>query len=203
MGDFNSEYKDLRAWMLDMGLLDVIGQRHGTDNVPRTYTRSKDSPIDCVFASAHIVCLAGSFLASGRLLGDHRGVWLDIPKHLLLGCKIPLLLHVSAWQLKLNDPRFVDKYLNELEYLVIESNLHTRMDTLHSRTVYPLPPHLAREYELLDAESCKYMEIAEKKCRKFRMGGVPFSPTYQRAVAAIEYWMRRLLYEQGTCRDVR
>ena len=84
-----------------------------------------------------------------------------------------------------------------------ESNLHTRMDTLHSRTVYPLPPHLAREYEQLDTESCKYMELAEKKCRKFRMGGVPFSPTYQRAVATIEYWMRRLSYEQGTCRNVR
>jgi len=47
------------------------------------------------------------------------------------------------------------------------------------------------------------MDIAEKKCRKFRMGGVPFSPPYRRAVAAIEYWMWRLTYEQGTCRDVR
>jgi len=111
-------------------------------------------------------------------------------KHLLLGCKIPQLLHASARQLRLNDPRIVNKYLNELEYLVIESNLHTRMNTLHSRTVYPLPPRLAREYELLDEESCKCMELIENKCRKLRMGGVPFSPTYQRAVATIEYWMR-------------
>jgi len=128
--------------MLGMGLLDVIGRWHGTAKVPRTHTTSKDSPIDCVFATAHIVCLAGGFLAFGRLLGDHRGLWLDVPKHLLLGCKIPPLLHASARRLKLNDPRIVEKYLNKLEYLVIDSNLHTRMNTLHSRTVYPLPPHL-------------------------------------------------------------
>jgi len=44
MGNFNFEYKDLRAWMLDMGVLDVIGHHHGTDDVPRTHTRSKIFP---------------------------------------------------------------------------------------------------------------------------------------------------------------
>jgi hypothetical protein len=27
MGDFNSEYADLREWMLDLGLLDIIGEK--------------------------------------------------------------------------------------------------------------------------------------------------------------------------------
>jgi len=39
MGDFNFEHKDLRDWMLDMGLLDVIGRHHGTDNVPKTWVQ--------------------------------------------------------------------------------------------------------------------------------------------------------------------
>ena len=27
MGDFNSEYVDLREWMMDLGLLDIIGKK--------------------------------------------------------------------------------------------------------------------------------------------------------------------------------
>jgi len=39
MGDFNSEYSVLRDWMLDLGLLDIIGKQHGYDSAPRTHTR--------------------------------------------------------------------------------------------------------------------------------------------------------------------
>jgi hypothetical protein len=56
VGDFNSEYSQLRAWMVDLALLDIIGKKHGVDNVPRTHTRSKDSPLEAIFASAHLAC---------------------------------------------------------------------------------------------------------------------------------------------------
>ena len=49
-GDFNSEYADLLLWMLELGLQDLIGEKHGRG--PKTYERSKDAPIDCVFGSA-------------------------------------------------------------------------------------------------------------------------------------------------------
>jgi hypothetical protein len=45
MGDFNSEYSLLRTWMADLALLDIIGKKHGVDDVPRTHSRSKDSPM--------------------------------------------------------------------------------------------------------------------------------------------------------------
>jgi len=89
MGDFNSEYSVLRDWMLDLGHLDIIGKQHGYDSAPRTHTRSKNSPIDCIFASAQISSALSGFLAFGKVDGDHRGLWADIPKMLLLGCKIP------------------------------------------------------------------------------------------------------------------
>ena len=203
MGDFNSEYDAVRDWMLDLGLLDVIGRKHGTQNVPRTHTRSKDSPIDCIFATAEISCALGGFLAFGKLLGDHRGLWIDVPKVLLLGCKIPPLLHPTARRLQLNDPRIVNRYLSILHDAMEENNVYGRMDMLHSRTIYPLPNHLAVEYEALDAEICEYMDLAEKKCRKLRMGAVKYSPTYKCAVKIIEYWNRRRDHELGTSRNVR
>jgi len=97
MEDFNSEYAVLREWMLDLGLLEIIGNKHGYEAAPKTHTRSKDSPIDCIFASAQISwCAIGGFLAFGKLDGDHRGIWADIPKMLLLGCNIPPHTHPSA-----------------------------------------------------------------------------------------------------------
>jgi len=70
MGDFNSEYKDLRAWKLDMGLLDVIGRRYGTDNVPRTHTRSKDTPQLTVYLCQHILYVwQAASLHSSEYLG--------------------------------------------------------------------------------------------------------------------------------------
>ena len=27
-GDFNSEYEDLKPWMIDLGLIDLIGKKH-------------------------------------------------------------------------------------------------------------------------------------------------------------------------------
>jgi endonuclease/exonuclease/phosphatase family metal-dependent hydrolase len=93
MGDFNSEYADLREWMLDLRLLDIIGKKHGYDKAPKTYNHSKPSPIDCIFTSANIEGLSSRFLSFGKLAGDHRGLWVDIPKHTLFGCNIPPHTH--------------------------------------------------------------------------------------------------------------
>ena len=48
-GDFNSEYTELKDWMLDVTLTDMLSTKYGLG--PRTYKRSKDCPIDCCFDS--------------------------------------------------------------------------------------------------------------------------------------------------------
>ena len=71
-GDFNSEYEDLKPWMNDLRLADLIGKKHGKN--PRNHTRSKDSPIDCIFDTANFRILRGDYLSFGRLDSDHRGL---------------------------------------------------------------------------------------------------------------------------------
>jgi hypothetical protein len=90
MGDFNSEYVDLREWMLDLGLLDIIGKQYGYNEAPNTFNRSKTSPIDCIFTSANMDGLHSGFLSFGKLAGDHRGLWVDISKTTLFRCNIPI-----------------------------------------------------------------------------------------------------------------
>ena len=47
MGDFNSEYADLEEWMLDLGLVNLLKERYGSEG-PCTCSKSNDSPIDCI-----------------------------------------------------------------------------------------------------------------------------------------------------------
>jgi len=90
--------------MADIALVDIIGKKHGVMGLPRTHTRSKDSPIDVIFGSAHLACSIGRLLAFGKLSGDHRSLWIDIPKCFLFGYNIPNPVHPDARRLKLRDP---------------------------------------------------------------------------------------------------
>ena len=51
-GDFNSEYSELKDWMLHSNLTDLLATKYGYG--PRTCKRSKDSPIDCFFGSSKL-----------------------------------------------------------------------------------------------------------------------------------------------------
>ena len=96
MGDFNSEAKEVREWMIQRGLVDGICELHGYDKAPATNQTSKDAPIDAIYVSPHLQGFKGGFLPFRSLGGTHRGLWLDIPNELLLGFKPPSLPMATA-----------------------------------------------------------------------------------------------------------
>jgi hypothetical protein len=202
LGDFNSEYTLLEEWMLDLGLVNALKEKHGSAG-PRTCLKSKDSPIDCIFVSPQIRIQKGGLLSFGRLDSDHRGIWIDIPKFLIYGYNPPPFLNPKARRLKLEDPRIVKKYTTLLRSLMDQHSIFQRMDALHKATVYPLPLHLQQEYESIDALTCSLMDQAEKKCRKIKAGKHPWSPAFERARKTVEYWLRREKFVKGQCRNAR
>ena len=142
MGNWNSEYSDLEDWMLDLGLVNVLKERHGEVG-PRTCVKSKNSPIDCILASAQIVIRNGGLLSFGRLDSDHRALWIDIPKFILYGYNPPPLLSPNAHRLKLTDPKVVTKYLTYLLSSMRDHNFFDHRENLHRQAVYLLPIHVA------------------------------------------------------------
>ena len=123
---------NLKKWMQDLGLVDLIAQRHGAS--PKTHIRSKDAHIDCIYGSSHFNIARGGFFSFHKLLSDHRGVWVDIPKFLLYGYNPPKPTFPSARRLKLNDPRVVHRYTSILLDSMHQQDLFHRMDSLHQRT---------------------------------------------------------------------
>ena len=201
MGDFNAEYEKLKIWMMQLGLQDIIAKKHGLG--PKTYERSKDSPIDCIFGSAQLSISLGGFLSFGKLMGDHRGLWVDLPKAIIYGYNPPAPKLFRARKLKLLDPRVVKKYQNHLHTSMQFHDLFQRMEDLHRQTVYPLPQHLIEQYEEIYCIVDGLMAAAEKQCRKLRTGTIPWSPIYKNSCQQVLYWLMRKSYFLKKHRNVR
>ena len=201
MGDFNSEYAKLKHWMLQLGLQDIIAEQHGPG--PKTYERSKNSPIDCIFGTPQIRMTSGGFLSFGKLMGDHRGIWIDVPSHIIYGYNPPHPTLFQARRLKVLDPRVVKKYQDHLHASMQSKDLFYRMESLHKRTVFPLPEHLCHEYEEIDRIVTALMDNAEKQCRKLHTGSIPWSPIYKNSCQLVLYWLMRKSYHLKKLRNVR
>ena len=126
----------------------MIFHRH--EKGPRTYKRSKKSPIDCIFGSVSLIATRVRCLPFSRLCSDHRVLWIDIPTDFLLGYNPSALSKFIARKLKLNDPRVVDKTLENNLCKFKEQYLFTRMNHIHSQAVFSLPDDLISVYEKID-----------------------------------------------------
>ena len=201
MGDFNCVYKNLKKWMGELGLIDLMFEKHGP--CPPTHQRSQADPIDCIFGSPSLSIARGGFLPFHKLISDHRGIWIDIPKIMLHGYNPSAPISPSARRLKTTDPRIVKKYLSILYQEMNRFDLFMRMQKTHEVAANYNNQQILDEYENIYASSMKAMEYAEKKCRKLHTGAHAWSPTYKRACMLLEYWLQRRSYFLNRHTNVR
>ena len=197
MGDFNSDFNELQEWMLTNGLVESICEMHGYDQAPITHTRSNKHPIDGIFCSPKLKGTQGGYLSFQALGGDHRGIWIDIPKLLVYGHNPQSVPLAAARRLKLEDPRVVEKYNNECHSILMKSTYYQRITNIHHHSTYPPPAWVGIEYEICDKIIQDAMDKAEAKCRKFKCGETAWSPTYQVIHDLIDYWKLRERYYLG------
>ena len=76
----------------------------------------KNSSIDGIFVSPHLWATAAGYLSFGKLMGDHRGLWMDLPVELLFGYNHPSSNFARARRLKLSDPRVVERICDAITW---------------------------------------------------------------------------------------
>jgi hypothetical protein len=86
MGDWNSTDDSTRQWFHNKGLVDPHFTEHGP-TLPPTYQRSSNGPIDGMYVSPGLASSTCGYLAFGKLAGDHRAIWMDIPRLPVFGFK--------------------------------------------------------------------------------------------------------------------
>jgi hypothetical protein len=108
---------------------------------------------------------------------------------------MPAIIKPVARRLKCKDLRTVDNFIRHLTKFYCKHNILGRAQTLIEKTAYPSISPVREEYESIDDLRCTAGRIAERKCRKLRMGQVDFSPEIQKAKLVIYAWS--LLYKRA------
>ena len=164
-------------------------------NIP-TYDRGTKT-IDAIFATPGIVASKGGFLAFKRFPTDHRALWCDISFQTIFGHIPPNITPASRRRLKCEDPRIVKTFCSKYQKLILQADLHTKASQLSNSISGPLTNYQQLQFEAIDKTRISLALKAEKKCRKFKMGGVEYSPKMQHQRDRISLWTAVLSRKRG------
>jgi hypothetical protein len=159
------------SMMSDLGLINIFVSKFGM-HIPPTYSRGS-LPIDSIYVSPSFSSCRAGFL---KVYFDHRVLWIDIPQEQAFGQRLHQSFQTKPSRLSLQDPRIVTKYLSILENYMNEHAVLLRLETLQRTMQSRCSAKELNEYNDIDNIRTKGILLANKKCRKLRMGMVPFSP---------------------------
>jgi hypothetical protein len=183
--DGNSDMKDsdLVKALQAIQKKEVILRKHGLSGTSTFKRNMTNTSIDGIWATPGIQIQAGGYFDYDAVFQgtDHRCIWVDITYVNAFGHNIPAIIKPISRRLKCKDPRTVDNFIRNLKQFHTKHNLLSRARKLASDTVYPCPSHVQDEYECLDDLRCTGVRLAERNCRKLRMGQVSFSPEIQKS----------------------
>ena len=187
MGDWNSEDTSTRKWFQDKGLVDPHYKDHGP-NLPPTYQRSSNGPIDGMYISPSLIASKSGYLAFGKLPGDHRAIWVELPRLSIFGFRKHIIQPKIGRRLTVTNPVVVKRYNRHLKRYCHRHDLFRRIAKLRQEAGIKVHTNWAREYEQVDSAIRKGQELAEQKCRRICMGGVQWSPRYKTVYDTVRYW---------------
>ena len=174
------------------GLWDAITAKHGSHQPPpATFFRNTNArPIDGIFTTLpanELQC--GYFDFKEGIPGDHRMLWVDIPFTLALGHNPPNLSQVSAPRLAGKDPRVRKAYHNKVMKYYKKDGIFADNDRLTKLSQEGAPPEaIQKAYESLFRKNQQCREAAAKRCRKKKMGQVPWSPALRKIRQEMILW---------------
>ena len=194
------------AWLEAQGLNESIASGRPT-TAPPTYHRGSRQ-IDGIFTSASITAVRSGFLEFGVFPSDHRALWLDISYHNAFGCKMQQTVRSEPRRLRSDNPTVRNRWISHMSDFVKTRKLDKKLKKIERHMQLPLSESLALQYENILQQREEGWRYADKKCRKLKMGAVPFSPTIKRAGATVALWegvlkkKRRCVFSQSRLRQL-
>lgn len=187
----------MKMWAQQLGLEELITKKHSNEKPTATYNRGREC-IDGIFGSASIHLLRGGHLAHGIFPSDHCLLHMDITYANAFGYKMPKIVKPPGRRLKCNDPRVKKRWQQHYYEFAKEHNIESRIFYLESIAQRPLSPAQGEEYTKLLRLKKQGIEYADKRCRKLRMGAVPFSDKLKEAGTKLALWEAVVTKKTGT-----
>ena len=189
-----------RHQMRMSGMVEAILRRNGDDAPATTQQRESPIPIDGIFVSPGVVVEQGGYLGfSENIQSDHRCLWIDIDLKRTLGGYEPTKSVRSPRRLAMMDGKSISNYIQiaEQEYLrrKIPESLASLVQSIGDNS--NLSPRQQKVFDGIHNQMYEARRIAEKRCRKIRSGGVPWSPATQEVWDRISLWKILLSIASG------
>jgi hypothetical protein len=136
-------------------------------------------------------------LAFARCPGDHRFAILDIKTDALVGDNILKVVRPVARRLSCSIPDAVRKYNQLLGEFATTHDLLPSLHRLYSARQGDFTPAQAECLQGLDVLRSQGMRYAEKRCRKFAMGKVEYSPVVAATRLRRWLWQKIVQWKEG------
>ena len=158
-------------------------------DAPITYQWSKYRPTDSINCSAPLTENRGGLSSFGRLVGDHRYLWIEINENRLLGFRQHDIIPPTKRKLCLVDLNTINKFNDTPHKIFVKHGMYQKIHYIHNRSIYPHPTHLSWAFEILDKLIIRLMNTEDKKHRRKITGRVKWSLKYKEAMDLVELWV--------------
>jgi len=164
--------------MREMGLLNVFETCHEKHNIPATHHRGR-KPISAIYIDQRMQCnQCGILPKTFGVHGDHRNMYADISAQTFLGSSIYDVETQPMKTLQLKHSQIVNKFIHHMKKHLKSTNLLKKTLELNKKVTYPCSKEIEKEMEKIDQQLGRAIAAGKKKCRKIRMGAIPFSDVF-------------------------
>ena len=137
-------------------------------------------------------------MPTGYGIGDHLMFVMDIAARSLLGNKPTQIVQPQARGLHCRIPGVKEKYTKCLEELIDRHWLIEKVGRAYNAQEITESERLLNK---IDDECTQYMKHAEKTCRKFHTGRIPFSPMDALWIRRCQVYRSLLKYHLGKIKN--
>ena len=198
-GDFNEGYhspEGLSKKLENIGLYNVMVERLGSTNLPRTHARGSTA-IDHVWATKHIldnIQFAGIAPFGTHYQSDHRGFFIDINENMLFHKDDTTVIYHEFRRLKSTVPKRVTKYMKilstEWETHKIDEKFEKLVQFCDGNDDIEL---VETRLNNLDRQITEIMTFAEKQCTSLASHHLDsWSPKLVEAFKSKRYWKTKV-----------
>jgi hypothetical protein len=124
-------------------------------------------------------------------------LWIEVPTEIALGYNPSAMVLQTPKRLTLQDPRIVKKYNEILRVQLEKHDVLNQLRKLEANITGNISPDQIQEYNRLDKIRICAVTNAQHRCRKLKMGAVPYSPALSLAGEKIRAWKLLLRKKRG------
>ena len=159
-------------------------------------TNKGTKTIDRIFTSFNINVINAGYSEFRLFDSDHRALWIDVKESNLLGFKSPDFVTRAVRRLQCGIPSVKKKWKELYTQQLCQHNLFNKQLKLEN-AIHQNGGKINEEQKQRFEKSNRNKKHTEKRCRKLKMGKIPYSPETAKAQVTIELWQAVITKKKG------